>query len=145
MNKQGCGLARKGHGETVIVFRFLQWRCRGGGASGSTRLGAKALGAHKLTFCNYLKTRFKQKFRPKYAKKCVFFGKNVKIATASADPYHQIAVRGWRIRPQTLALFLRPTITTGLNAFYYSLISLSKLDYSSTWIRVINRSFTFCQ
>jgi len=34
---------------------------------------AQALG-HPQTFCSHLKTRFKQKFRPKYMlKKCVFF------------------------------------------------------------------------
>jgi len=38
----------------------------GGGASGGTRPGAQALGTHQHTFCKHLKTRFKQKFRPKY-------------------------------------------------------------------------------
>jgi len=31
------------------------------------RPGAQALGAHQHTFCSHLKTRFKQKFRPKCA------------------------------------------------------------------------------
>jgi len=38
-----------------------------GGASGGTRPGAQALGAHQHAFCSHLKTRFKQKFRSKYA------------------------------------------------------------------------------
>jgi len=37
------------------------------GASGGTRFGAQALGAHQYTLCSHLKTRFKQKFLPKYA------------------------------------------------------------------------------
>jgi len=37
------------------------------GASGGTRSGAQALGAHQHTFCSYLEMRFKQKFRPKHA------------------------------------------------------------------------------
>jgi len=39
----------------------------GEGASEGTRPGAQALGAHQHTFCSHFKTRFKQKFRPKYA------------------------------------------------------------------------------
>jgi len=37
--------------------------------------GARALGAHQHTCCNHLKTHFKQKFRPKYAYKCLFLEK----------------------------------------------------------------------
>jgi len=37
------------------------------GASGGTRPGAQALGAHQHTFCKHLKTRFKQIFIPKCA------------------------------------------------------------------------------
>jgi len=40
---------------------------QGWGTSGCTRPGEQALGAHQHTFCSHLKTRFKQKFRPKYA------------------------------------------------------------------------------
>jgi len=40
---------------------------KGEGTSGGKRPGAQALGAHQHTFCSHLKTRFKQKFRPKYA------------------------------------------------------------------------------
>jgi len=46
-------------------FPKVQWRSRG--ASGGTRPEAQALGAHQYTFCSLLKTRFKQKFRLKYA------------------------------------------------------------------------------
>jgi len=46
------------------------------------------VGAHQHTFCSHLKTRFKQKFRPKYALKCVIFEKNktVKIISESKAP-----------------------------------------------------------
>jgi len=40
---------------------------KGGGVNWGTCPGAQALGAHQHTFCSYLETRFKQKFRPKYA------------------------------------------------------------------------------
>jgi len=39
----------------------------GGGGKWGTRLGAQALEAHQHAFCTHLKTRFKQKFIPKYA------------------------------------------------------------------------------
>jgi len=39
---------------------YCQWRSKGrGGASGGTRPGAKALGAHQHAFCSHLKTRLK--------------------------------------------------------------------------------------
>jgi len=38
-----------------------------GVASGATRPGAQALGAHQHTFCSHLKMHFKQKFRQTYA------------------------------------------------------------------------------
>jgi len=37
-----------------------------GVASGGTSPGAQVLGAHQHTFCSHSKTRFKEKFRPKY-------------------------------------------------------------------------------
>jgi len=40
-----------------------QWCSKGG----NIYPGARALGAHQHTFCGYLKTYFKQKFRPKHA------------------------------------------------------------------------------
>jgi len=47
---------------------------RGEGANVDTHPGAQALRAHQHTFYSHLKTPFKQKFRLKYALKCVFLG-----------------------------------------------------------------------
>jgi len=43
-------------------------QCRGvaSGSSGDTRPGTQALRAHQRTLFRDVKTRFKQKFRPKY-------------------------------------------------------------------------------
>jgi len=46
---------------------------KGEGASEGTHPEAQALGAHTLFFSNFKTTCFKQKLRPKYAKKCPFF------------------------------------------------------------------------
>jgi len=57
----------------VTIFNFLARAytssgvATGGGASGGTRPGAQALGAHQHSFCSPLKTRFKHKFRSNYA------------------------------------------------------------------------------
>jgi len=48
-----------------------------GGPSEVTSPGAQVLGAHQHTFCSHFKTRFKQKLKPKYAQKCVIFGKKL--------------------------------------------------------------------
>jgi len=57
------------------------------GASGGTHLRAQPLGAQQHTFCSHFKRVFRQKFRPKYALKCVFFGITLsKIVSASGAP-----------------------------------------------------------
>jgi len=53
---------------TFSSVRYRQWRSRGErGQVGGTSPGAQALGEHQHTFFGHLKTRFKQKFRPKNA------------------------------------------------------------------------------
>jgi len=47
-------------------YSAIQWRSKEGGKWGHVPW-AKALRAHQRTFYKHLKTRFKQKFRPKYA------------------------------------------------------------------------------
>jgi len=56
---------------------FAQRLSKGGGAIEGTRPAAQALGAQQHTFCSHFKRIFKYKFRPKYALKCVFFGKKL--------------------------------------------------------------------
>jgi len=68
-----------------------QWHSNG--ANGGTRPGAQALGTHKHNFCSHLKTHFKQKFRTKYAEKCVFFGKRCKKSSQRLRPQTPVCLR----------------------------------------------------
>jgi len=62
---------RKGSCEKDIVSKSSGAARREGG----TCPRAQGLGVHQHIFCILLKTRFKQKVKPKDASKCVFFGK----------------------------------------------------------------------
>jgi len=64
------------------------------------------------------KTRFKQKFRPKYVNKCVFLKKKtVKISAALGESEPAFASGSWGLRPQTPALLLPLAITTLSSSF----------------------------
>jgi len=77
-----------------------QWRSKGG--RGQALRGA-GLGGAPRYFLQSFKNAFKQKFRPKFAKKCVFFERNVKKS-----------LQRWGIRP------LDPSVVTPI--YYYSYI-----------------------
>jgi len=74
-------------------------------------------GSHQHTFCNHLKTCFKQKSRSKYVIKMRIFLDNCKIASASGLRPRTPLAGSSAPPPQTPAFFLPLTITTLSSSF----------------------------
>jgi len=97
-----------------------------GGASGSTRPGAQALGTQQHTFAVILNVFLSRNLDQSMLKNASFWEKNCKsrLRVEGSAPEPPFASGGWEPRPQTSALLLPHTITTllslflMLNAFY---------------------------
>jgi len=78
------------------------------------------LGAQQHTICSPLKTRFKQKFIPKYMlKNAHFFEKNCKKSPQHRGilPRTSVGLRRLGVPPPDLALLLPPATTTFCGSF----------------------------
>jgi len=98
-------------------------------ASGDTHPGAQALGVNQHTLFIHLKWVLKQKFRPEYVHKCVFFEKNktLKSPQRLLNPHWSPAAE--RSVPQTPALLLSPSGIALASAFLtlYAYLLLQKI------------------
>jgi len=95
------------------------------GASGGTRPGAQALGAHQYTFCSHLKTRLSRNLGQNMLKNAL--EKLQKLPQRRELRLRTpLAYGGWGFRPQIPALLLPPTMAIlsrsflMLNTIYYS-------------------------